>query len=134
MISRTLSQRQNQRNGNKPKAKVDRTAENSTDVCQEDDSVDELLSSSSSPKMTGPLCAPCSPSSSSTGSGNTTQNCDELECMVCLGDINEKNNEDNVDSLPCGHQFHRRCITRWRFVHNTCPTCRDDLEYVEIHC
>ena len=55
----------------------------------------------------------------------------QIECMVCLGTIS---NNHQVDSLPCGHKFHRNCLTTWRFVHNTCPTCRCELEYVEIYC
>lgn len=30
--------------------------------------------------------------------------------------------------LPCHHYFHPECITPWLKEHNTCPTCRYELE------
>lgn len=42
------------------------------------------------------------------------------ECCICL-DI------DNIQDwilLPCGHTFHRLCISRWFLRQPTCPVCR----------
>eukprot|EP00591_Stephanopyxis_turris_P001407 CAMPEP_0195508188 /NCGR_PEP_ID=MMETSP0794_2-20130614/1470_1 /TAXON_ID=515487 /ORGANISM="Stephanopyxis turris, Strain CCMP 815" /LENGTH=339 /DNA_ID=CAMNT_0040635093 /DNA_START=237 /DNA_END=1256 /DNA_ORIENTATION=- len=47
------------------------------------------------------------------------------ECCICF--------EDNtlgskVTRLPCGHLFHRPCISEWLHKHCTCPICRFELE------
>lgn len=44
------------------------------------------------------------------------------QCSICLDDIRR-----SVRTLPCGHAFHARCITRW-FRRGTlsCPLCRQD--------
>jgi len=53
------------------------------------------------------------------------------ECLVCL--------EDHAVGglavkLPCGHLFHKSCVSDWLKRHCTCPCCRfevesDDVEY-----
>ena len=30
--------------------------------------------------------------------------------------------------MPCGHPFHKKCITPWLKLHNTCPICRFAVE------
>ncbi|KAG2219725.1 hypothetical protein INT45_006057 [Circinella minor] len=37
-------------------------------------------------------------------------------CTICLEDV-----VFMKTSLPCGHQFHTSCISRWKL---TCPNCR----------
>ena len=64
--------------------------------------------------------------------GDADQDGCGMECNICLSEINATCK--SVDTLPCGHSFHRGCLTDWRFVHNTCPCCRCSLEYVEMHC
>ena len=39
-------------------------------------------------------------------------------CTICLEGIK------NITTLPCGHQFHSNCISRWKL---TCPNCRARL-------
>lgn len=47
-----------------------------------------------------------------------TQNSNE--CPICLHD-----STGPCKILPCGHEFHRRCILQWkRGGHHTCPVCR----------
>lgn len=42
------------------------------------------------------------------------------ECAVCLTPLSGP-----CRTLPCNHEFHRRCISTWtRRGHNTCPLCR----------
>lgn len=42
------------------------------------------------------------------------------ECPICLHD-----SSGPCKTLPCGHEFHRRCILQWkRGGHHTCPVCR----------
>ncbi len=42
------------------------------------------------------------------------------ECSICMCEISE---EDTV-SLPCGHNFHGRCIVNWIWEKRSCPICR----------
>jgi len=46
-------------------------------------------------------------------------------CCICFGDhqLGEK-----VTRLPCGHIFHRQCVSEWLQKHCTCPFCRWELE------
>jgi hypothetical protein len=47
------------------------------------------------------------------------------ECLICL-------TEHSVGSfsvkLPCGHLFHKDCLTEWLVKQCTCPVCRYELE------
>lgn len=51
------------------------------------------------------------------------------ECAICQDDI-----DSNIASLPCGHRFHVDCVQPWITEHNTCPTCRKELQHsLEIY-
>ena len=52
---------------------------------------------------------------------------DELDeaCSVCQDDFAEG---DRWIQMPCKHFFHRDCLTPWLVEHNTCPTCRAEVE------
>lgn len=47
------------------------------------------------------------------------------ECLICLGEhcIGMK-----ASKLPCGHLFHRQCLSEWLSIHCTCPVCRFEME------
>tara|TARA_B100001093_G_scaffold205128_1_gene197207 strand:+ start:146 stop:844 length:699 start_codon:yes stop_codon:yes gene_type:complete len=47
-------------------------------------------------------------------------------CSVCLDDFNEG---DVEIILPCGHIFHKNCITPWFKKDNSCPNCRITSNY-----
>lgn len=47
------------------------------------------------------------------------------ECIVCL---EEQKLGAQACKLPCGHLFHKQCITEWLIKHCTCPVCRFELE------
>lgn len=48
------------------------------------------------------------------------------ECIICLEDYVPEVSE--VMRLPCGHEFHSTCITRWLVCRKkTCPICKMDV-------
>mmetsp|Transcript_19995 Transcript_19995/g.34387 ORF Transcript_19995/g.34387 Transcript_19995/m.34387 type:complete len:253 (+) Transcript_19995:217-975(+) len=42
-------------------------------------------------------------------------------CPICLDDIHPGN---RMKRLPCGHEFHADCITKWVCQTNKCPYCK----------
>eukprot|EP00435_Cladocopium_sp_Y103_P009114 s3019_g2.t1 len=48
-------------------------------------------------------------------------------CPVCLDDMDS---HGSVTQLPCGHCFHRSCISKWlvKAFSPTCPSCKKQLE------
>ncbi len=44
--------------------------------------------------------------------------------IICLNDINLN---ENIMLLPCGHEFHDKCMHEWLKNHLTCPVCKIDL-------
>eukprot|EP01038_Epipyxis_sp_PR26KG_P008573 gene8573-11585_t len=47
------------------------------------------------------------------------------ECLVCL---DEHKLGSLACKLPCGHLFHKPCVTEWLEKHCTCPICRYEIE------
>ena len=45
------------------------------------------------------------------------------ECSVCMEALEEG---DVCAELPCGHVFHRECVTEWLARRPSCPICRED--------
>lgn len=44
-------------------------------------------------------------------------------CAVCLSELSGA-----CKTLPCNHEFHRRCINQWKVRgNNTCPYCRAEF-------
>ena len=50
-------------------------------------------------------------------------------CVICLENFD---NINNVSSLPCGHQFHTKCITEWMLKSKTCPLCKKEIKNLNI--
>jgi hypothetical protein len=101
----------------------------------------EELQGSQQEEFRGPCCSTPPPRMMSfpimfDDDDDGTKDC-AMECMICLEGVDgadEKNVCPSHDVLPCGHTFHRCCVNTWRYKHQTCPTCRLDLEFVEMHC
>lgn len=47
------------------------------------------------------------------------------ECAVCQERYQVR---EALNQLPCSHLFHVECLKPWLTEHNTCPTCRWELE------
>jgi hypothetical protein len=47
------------------------------------------------------------------------------ECLICL---EEQRLGGRACKLPCGHIYHKECITEWLSKHANCPFCRYELE------
>ena len=53
-------------------------------------------------------------------------------CVICLDNLIEENKDNkNVSSLPCGHQFHTKCIIQWMLKSKKCPLCRSIINKSE---
>jgi len=52
----------------------------------------------------------------------------ELTCKICGSAKKEVGLEDHT--LPCGHQFHLRCIFMYNFIEsiNNCPVCLKKIQ------
>lgn len=50
----------------------------------------------------------------------------QLSCGICFDKF--KKNEHKI-KLSCGHEFHRRCISKWVYALNysTCPQCNSSI-------
>lgn len=53
---------------------------------------------------------------------------EDVKCVVCQENFQ---NEDKFIRIPCNHMYHSDCILPWLKQHNTCPTCRYELESEE---
>ncbi|KAK9716058.1 hypothetical protein RND81_06G208700 [Saponaria officinalis] len=50
---------------------------------------------------------------------------DVSQCYICLVEYEEG---DEMRSLPCHHEFHKKCIDKWlKEIHRVCPLCRGDI-------
>eukprot|EP01048_Picozoa_sp_COSAG05_P008899 COSAG05_NODE_702_length_7857_cov_37.135244_2_plen_278_part_00 len=49
----------------------------------------------------------------------------EQDCSVCQDMFREG---ERVARMPCGHAYHSACLQPWLRTHNTCPTCRYELD------
>lgn len=56
-------------------------------------------------------------------------------CMqgLCLGDqMDSMSEEMRTLHTPCGHLFHKICLTHWMEVNPICPMCRNDLPIFDM--
>ena len=44
------------------------------------------------------------------------------DCPICQEEL-----KTEVRRMPCGHMYHRECLTRWLELHNSCPVCRSSI-------
>ncbi|OQS04923.1 hypothetical protein THRCLA_20757 [Thraustotheca clavata] len=53
-------------------------------------------------------------------------------CAICTYEYLKEDFAElgKVVVLPCGHCFHRDCVSEWLFSHNTCPMCRQTTDRI----
>eukprot|EP00960_Hanusia_phi_P075782 768466-Hanusia_phi.AAC.3 len=44
-------------------------------------------------------------------------------CVICQEDLS-----GTLKRMPCSHAFHQSCLEKWLHQHNSCPTCRCEIE------
>jgi len=47
----------------------------------------------------------------------------QTTCVVCMSDFELR---QSLRVLPCGHEFHSKCVDKWLKTNRTCPICRGD--------
>ena len=47
------------------------------------------------------------------------------ECSICQDNYNDG---EEVTELPCKHNYHGACISKWLTQKNSCPVCRAEVE------
>ena len=55
----------------------------------------------------------------------TVAGCSDDACAICQDNFTS---EERPTRMPCGHTFHLDCLKPWLADHNTCPTCRHELD------
>jgi len=56
------------------------------------------------------------------------------QCAVCLATMGS---QSTTRTLGCGHQFHERCVNRWKLQCTetpTCPMCREPFDIPTYRC
>mmetsp|Transcript_14289 Transcript_14289/g.32449 ORF Transcript_14289/g.32449 Transcript_14289/m.32449 type:complete len:273 (-) Transcript_14289:90-908(-) len=77
-----------------------------------------------------PRASSRSPSGSSTASSGCQTACSlavpakAALCVICQDSMEFSRAEDDIRVLPCGHEFHFRCISQWLRERNTCCICQ----------
>lgn len=54
---------------------------------------------------------------------NLINDADDINCVICMEKYSKENN-DKIVSLPCGHIYHKKCITEWLKHQDKCPLGR----------
>lgn len=51
------------------------------------------------------------------------------DCVICFEKFIDN---DNIILLKCNHIYHQACISSWIKINNTCPTCRENINIMDI--
>nr|XP_014718472.2 LOW QUALITY PROTEIN: E3 ubiquitin-protein ligase RLIM-like [Equus asinus] len=54
-----------------------------------------------------------------------SENNPSKSCSICITEYTE---DSELCILPCSHEYHVHCITRWLAENSTCPICRREVE------
>ncbi|KAH3671990.1 hypothetical protein WICMUC_004497 [Wickerhamomyces mucosus] len=57
---------------------------------------------------------------------------DHEDCAICLEDLFKTPHELITKLQPCGHYYHTDCINLWKAKSNSCPTCRNDYDLIQM--
>ena len=55
------------------------------------------------------------------------------DCPVCIGEYMTEVSIDKINICkPCNHPFCRDCLCTWAKTHNTCPTCKGEIQSILV--
>ena len=55
------------------------------------------------------------------------------DCPVCIGEYTTDVGIDKINICkPCNHPFCRDCLCTWAKTHNTCPTCKGEIQSILV--
>lgn len=54
----------------------------------------------------------------------------DYKCSICLEEINE-NDEIGIFQF-CPHIYHFNCINQWCTISNSCPLCKQNVDFIYI--
>lgn len=77
------------------------------------------------PTVSGGTCRSTVSTCGSRCSWHTVISGEHSQCPICMDDIYVR----NCKSLPCNHNFHKKCLDKWKIEGNrTCPLCREPFD------
>ncbi len=51
----------------------------------------------------------------------------DCECIICM----QSTLDTEYVLLNCNHLYHYHCIKKWKQKHNTCPMCRQKIDFTD---
>ena len=77
------------------------------------------------PTASGGTCRSAVSGSGSRCGWHTVVSGEHSQCPICMEDIYVR----NCKKLPCEHNFHKKCLDKWKMEGNrTCPLCREPFD------
>lgn len=54
---------------------------------------------------------------------------DQSQCSICLDDFEP---DAPITTLPCGHEFHEKCVSDWLLECGLCPLCKTEIDEASV--
>lgn len=51
----------------------------------------------------------------------------DLTCPICMCEMGEN---EYIYNLTCHHVFHIDCLEQWYMRRNTCPVCKQNIDFI----
>lgn len=51
----------------------------------------------------------------------------DLTCPICMCELGE---DDYIYNITCHHMFHIECLEQWYMRRNTCPVCKQNIDFI----
>src|SRR5881227_2393619 len=53
-----------------------------------------------------------------------------MECSICINAYSGRYTKVVHTHNRVKHIFHKRCLQEWRYINDTCPICRDEIDFI----